>query len=101
MPRTRGLYAKIAAKTGKSYSEIRRELMKNFTAAAKALLAQVDPNLAKKPGEAWFEALKVVAGPFWSIVKNEYRIPSVDEVLRAVNVPAVRERLRTVAVGAT
>ena len=93
MPRTKGLYAKIAQVTGKSYSQIRSELMKNFTAAAKRLLASVSEALAKKPGEAWFEALKIVAGPFWSVVRSEYRIPSVEEVLARINVEEARARL--------
>jgi len=92
--RTRGLYYRLSEATGgKSFSELRRELMKNFTAAAKKLLAEA--GITKYPGEAWFEALKIVAGPFWSIVKTQYRIPSPTEVVEAAKreVPNWRERL--------
>jgi len=85
MARMRGLYAKIAATTGKSYSEIRREAMRTVTAAAKKLIEEVlGPEAAKKPGEAWFAALKLVAPTFWEKVKTTFRIPSVEEVVSAV-----------------
>ena len=100
----RGLYAKIAGKTGMTYHEIRTRAMKVATTAAKKLLEEVlGPEAAKKPGEAWFKVLSLVLPTFWSLVKSKFTIPSVEEVLAEVKrrYPAYAEEIRKAFVPVT
>ena len=92
----KGLYYKIKAKTGMSIPEIRRTAMKTATTAAKKLIEEVLGPETKRPGEAWFEALRLVLPVFWGIVKRKLEIPSVEEVLAEVKrkYPDYAERIK-------
>jgi hypothetical protein len=90
----KGLIAQIAAKLGKSISEVKSALMRVAIAAAKQLLKEA--GIEGRPGRAWFMALHLTLPVFWKVVAEKEGIPTVEEVVAAVKarVPNYAEQIR-------
>jgi len=81
MARARGIYKKL----GGDPRTIRSTAMKTITAAAKKLISEaLGEEGERRPGLAWFVAIRLVAPIFWSITKERGSMPSVDEVVATV-----------------
>jgi len=99
MPRARGIYRKLI-EGGKAANptEVRSKAMRTITSAAKKLVAEVlGEEGVRKPGLAWFVAIKLVAPTFWEIVKETQSLPSEDVVVAKVKEkhPDYAEKIRS------
>jgi len=85
MARARGIYKKFEERLKLNPTQIRSAAMKTITTAAKELIREVlGEEGVRKPGLAWFVAIKMVAPTFWELAKSKETIPSYEEVVAAV-----------------